>query len=182
MLCRIFDPGQSNGGYFANYLVCSVGRRNSIIEIPRLKETQALPTNAGHGDEVTLEGLYTAPNPAWPVGRLFFPKLNTSYKDTNQSFLLQILVPLLQTQTVNKKNSFITVPEIDNNFINLKIALLGLERDSCSSKSYRRRNYCKNRSEEQMHDLLLLSLTQCLKPVFKQSPELKHLSYEQLLI
>lgn len=97
------------------------------------RNSQTLPTNASHGDEITLDGVVYRYNSNSSVARwetVLSKNLTLVTKDTNQSyFTTDTSASPSQTQTVNKKNSFITVPEIDNNFINLKIALLGIERE-----------------------------------------------------
>ena len=43
--------------------------------------------------------------------------------------LILLLILTQATQTVAKKNGLLTIPEVDNNFINLKKSALALERE-----------------------------------------------------
>ena len=89
--------------------------------------------DSNNGDEITRDGIVYRYNssvlvPRWET--VLSKNLTLVTKDTDQSyFTTDTSATPTQTQTVSKKNSFLTVPEVDTNFINLKIALLALERE-----------------------------------------------------
>tara|TARA_B100000073_G_scaffold47846_1_gene35308 strand:- start:1977 stop:3827 length:1851 start_codon:yes stop_codon:yes gene_type:complete len=100
------------------------------------RTSTALPSVANHGDEVTRDGVvyrYNATPPGivgstgaarWET--VLDRNLDIVTKDTDQSYFT---TESTQAQSVSKKNGLLSVPEVDLNFVNLKKALLAIERE-----------------------------------------------------
>ena len=100
------------------------------------RTSTALPSVANHGDEVTRDGVVyrynaTPPGSVGSTGTARWEtvldrNLDIVTKDTDQSYFT---TESTQAQSVSKKNGLLSVPEVDLNFINLKKAVLAIERE-----------------------------------------------------
>ena len=100
------------------------------------RTSTALPSVAHHGDEVTRDGVVyrynaTPPGVVGSTGAARWEtvldrNLDIVTKDTDQSYFT---TESTQAQSVSKKNGLLSVPEVDSNFVNLKKAVLAIERE-----------------------------------------------------
>ena len=92
------------------------------------RTSTTLPSLPQNGDEVTRDGVvyrYNSTRGEWET--ILSRNLTVVTKDTDQSYFTTD--PNSATQTVTKKNGLLSVPDVDNNFINLKKSALALERE-----------------------------------------------------
>ena len=92
------------------------------------RTNSALPTTPSNGDEVTRDGVvyrYNSTRGEWET--ILSRNLTVVTKDTDQSYFTND--PNSATQTASHKVGLLTIPEVDNNFINLKTGTLALERE-----------------------------------------------------
>ena len=92
------------------------------------RTSTTLPSLPQNGDEVTRDGVvyrYNSSRGEWET--ILSRSLTIVTKDTDQSYFTTD--PNSATQTVAKKNGLLTIPDVDNNFINLKKSALALERE-----------------------------------------------------
>ena len=100
------------------------------------RTSTALPSVANHGDEVTRDGVVyrynaTPPGVVGSTGAARWESvldrnLDIVTKDSDQSYFT---TESTQAQSVSKKNGLLSVPEVDSNFVNLKKAVLAIERE-----------------------------------------------------